>query len=113
MVLSDRKIAQVIDTNPDNPKAPIVQYLTEKNPDGSPKVVATGVNGLSIMRILSKAEEKDILNLVEDKYKAIEEAQQEAAAAPVENTSTAAAGTVSTQPADMSKTEEVDINMFS
>ena len=28
--LSNRKIAQVIDTNPDNPKTPIIQYLTEK-----------------------------------------------------------------------------------
>ena len=111
--LSDRKIAQVIDTNPDNPKAPLVQYLTEKNPDGSPKVVATGVNGLNIMRILSKAEEKDILKLVEDKYKSIEEAQKEAAAAPIENKPSPAAGTTSATPADMSKTEEVDINMFS
>lgn len=111
--LSDRKIAQVIDTNPDNPKAPLVQYLTEKNPDGSPKVVATGINGLNIMRILSKAEEKDILKLVEDKYKSIEEAQKEAASAPVENKPAPAAGTTSAIPADMSKTEEIDINMFS
>ncbi len=111
--LSDRKIAQVIDTNPDNPKAPLVQYLTEKNPDGSPKVVATGINGLNIMRILSKAEEKDILKLVEDKYKSIEEAQKEAASAPVENKPVPAAGTTSAIPADMSKTEEIDINMFS
>ena len=111
--LSDRKIAQVIDTNPDNPKAPLVQYLTEKNPDGSPKVVATGVNGLNIMRILSKAEEKDILKLVEDKYKSIEEAQKEAASAPVENKPVPAAGTTSAIPADMSKTEEIDISQFS
>ena len=112
--LSDRKIAQVIDTNPDNPKAPLVQYLTERNPDGSPKIIPTGVNGISIARILSKAEEKDILKLVEDKYKSIEEAQKEAAAAPNTNESPApAAGTVSSAPADMGKTEEIDINMFS
>lgn len=111
--LSDRKIAQVIDTNPDNPKSPIVQYLTERNPDGSQKIVPTGVNGLSIMRILSKNEEKDILKLVQDKYKAIEEAQQEAAAAPIANKPSPSAATVSAQSADMSKTEEVDINMFS
>ncbi len=112
--LSDRKIAQVIDTNPDNPKAPMVQYLTERNPDGSQKVVATGTNGLSIMRILSKAEEKDILKLVEDKYKSIEQAQKEAAETPINNgASSPAARIISAQPADMSKTEEVDISQFS
>ena len=111
--LSDRKIAQVIDTNPDNPKAPLVQYLTERNPDGSQKVVPTGVNGLNIMRILSKAEEKDILKLVEDKYKSIEEAQKEAAESPIENRPAPAGGASMITPADMSKTEEVDINMFS
>ena len=76
--LSNRKIAQVIDTNPDNPKTPIIQYLTEKEADGSPKVSPTGSNGINIVRILSKDEEKDILALVKDKYKDIEEAQAEA-----------------------------------
>ena len=65
------------------------------------------------MRILSKAEEKDILKLVEDKYKSIEEAQKEAASAPVENKPVPAAGTTSAIPADMSKTEEIDISQFS
>ncbi|MBO4533307.1 MAG: HD domain-containing protein [Treponema sp.] len=111
--LSDRKIAQVIDSNPDNPKAPVVQYITEKAPDGSPKIMNTGVNGLNIVRILSKNEEKDILKLVEEKYKAIEQAQSEAAAAPVVNKPMPAAGTASVQPADMSQTEEVDISQFS
>ena len=111
--LSDRKIAQVIDSNPDNPKAPVVQYITEKAPDGSPKIMNTGVNGLNIVRILSKNEEKDILKLVEEKYKAIEQAQSEAAAAPVVNKPLPAAGTTSAQPADMSQTEEVDITQFS
>ena len=111
--LSDRKIAQVIDTNPDNPKAPIVQYLTEKEKDGSHKTIPTGTNGITIMRILSKDEEKDILKLVEDRYKAIEEAQTEAASSPKsDNASPAAAGTVNAAPADMSATEEVDINEF-
>ena len=108
--LSDRKIAQVIDTNPDNPKAPIVQYLTERNPDGSQKVVPTGSNGINIMRILSKEEEKDILKLVEDKYKVIEQAQSEATAEAAGNINSAA--TVSSQSADISKTEEIDISQF-
>ncbi len=119
--LSDRKIAQVIDSNPDNPKAPIVQYLTEKEADGSQKVAQTGENGLSIVRILSKNEEKDILKLVEEKYKSIEEAQAEAQAnaeseaqnpKPVPQPAAAAASGEAPK-ADMSTTEEVDISMFS
>ena len=108
--LSNRKIAQVIDTNPDNPKAPIVQYLTEKEADGSPKVSPTGVNGLSIVRILSRNEEKDILELVNDKYKDIEEAQAQAAENP-QPVRPPITVTDANRP-NMTATEEVDINMF-
>ena len=109
--LSDRKIAQVIDSNPDNPKAPVVQYLTEKAPDGSLKVAPTGVNGLSIVRILSKNEEKDILALVKDKYKDIEEAQAQAAENPQPAHPTITV-TDANRP-NMTATEEVDISQFS
>ena len=109
--LSDRKIAQVIDSNPDNPKAPIVQYLTEKAPDGSQKVAPTGVNGLSIVRILSKNEEKDILKLVEEKYKSIEEAQAQAQAEPAEPKPQPTQEQI--ENLDLASTEEVDISQFS
>ncbi|MBO4630168.1 MAG: HD domain-containing protein [Treponema sp.] len=108
--LSNRKIAQVIDTNPDNPKTPIIQYLTEKEADGSPKVSPTGSNGINIVRILSKDEEKDILALVKDKYKDIEEAQAEAAAAPQEP-KPAITVTDANRP-NMATTEEVDLSEF-
>ena len=108
--LSNRKIAQVIDTNPDNPKAPIIQYLTEKENDGSPKVAPTGVDGLNIVRILSKEEEKDILDLVKDKYKEIEEAQAQAAEAPKEE-KPAVHVTQGNKP-NLSATEEVDLSEF-
>lgn len=75
--LSNRKVAEVIDSNPDNPKCPVVQSLTEKDSDGSPKVIQTGTDGLSILRILSRQEKIDILKLVEEKYNAISQAQQE------------------------------------
>ncbi len=39
--LTNRKIAEVIDSNPTNPKCPIVQLITEKEPDGSPKIIQT------------------------------------------------------------------------
>ena len=108
--LSNRKIAQVIDTNPDNPKTPIIQYLTEKEADGSPKVSPTGSNGINIVRILSKEEEKDILALVKDKYKDIEEAQAEAAAAP--QAEKAAVHVTDANKPNMTATEEVDLSEF-
>ena len=58
--LSNRKIGVVIDSNQKNPKCPIVQMLTEKEEDGSPKTVQTSQE-LSILRILSKKEKEDIL----------------------------------------------------
>ncbi len=62
--LTTRKVAEVIDSNPDNPKCPIVQLLTEKEADGSPKVVRTGENNINILRILSKQEKMDVLKLM-------------------------------------------------
>lgn len=62
--LSTRKVAEVIDSNPDNPKCPIVQLLTEKESDGSPKKVQTGENNITIIRILSKQEKMDVLKLM-------------------------------------------------
>lgn len=62
--LSTRKVGEVIDCNPDNPKCPIVQLLTEKEADGSPKTVQTGENNINIVRILSKQEKHDVIKLM-------------------------------------------------
>ena len=82
--LSNRKIAEVIDTNPDNPKTPIVQLLTEKDADGSFKTLQIGENNINILRILTKQEKEDIIKLVKEKYSAVEEAKQEMAEDQVE-----------------------------
>ncbi len=74
--LSNRKIAEVIDTTPDNPKTPIVQLLTEKEADGSLKTLQIGQNNINILRILTKQEKEDILNLIKSKYDVIEKAKQ-------------------------------------
>ena len=71
--LSNRKIGVVIDSNQKNPKCPIVQMLTEKENDGTPKTVQTSQE-LSILRILSKQEKEDILKVVESKESAMAEA---------------------------------------
>ena len=81
--LSNRKIAEVIDTNPDNPKTPIVQLLTEKDADGSFKTIQIGENNINILRILTKQEKEDIIKLVRAKYNS-EEAKEETAEGQVE-----------------------------
>ena len=75
--LSNRKVAEVIDTNPDNPKTPVVQLLTEKEADGSLKTLQIGENNINILRILTKQEKEDILKLVKAKFNAAEEAKKE------------------------------------
>ena len=75
--LTNRKIAEVIDSNPTNPKCPIVQLITEKEADGSPKIIQTNPAEIFISRILTKKEEQDIINLLEQKRKMIEDAQKQ------------------------------------
>ena len=72
--LSNRKIGVVVDSNHTNPKCPIVQMLSEKEADGSPKTIQTDEN-LSILRVLSKKEKEDIVKLVEQKESAIKQAK--------------------------------------
>jgi len=66
--LSNRKVAEVIDTNPDNPRTPVVQLLTEREADGSFKTLQVGENNINILRILTKQEKEDILKLIREKF---------------------------------------------
>ena len=72
--LSNRKIAVVVDSNHANPKCPVVQLLSEKEADGSPKTIQTDEN-LNILRVLSKKEKEDIIKVIEQKENAMEEAK--------------------------------------
>ena len=127
--LSNRKVAEVIDTNPDNPKTPVVQLLTEKEPDGSLKTIQIGENNINILRILTKQEKEDILKLVKEKFSKEAEAQSSKpapaeepapapAAAPEPKTAAEApaaetpAESDSETPAAADGTEEVDISIF-
>ena len=58
--LSDGKLGQVVDVNPENPRNPLVQILTETEPNGDPKIRQTSDTGLRILRALSKEETLDI-----------------------------------------------------
>lgn len=64
VTLSDGRIAQVTDVNPENPKNPIVQILNEKDENGEPKTVATSDNGLRIVRVLNKQQAAEALKTV-------------------------------------------------
>ena len=75
--LSNRKVAEVIDTNPDNPKTPVVQLLTEKEADGSLKTLQVGENNINILRILTKQEKEDILKIIKAKHNADEAAKKD------------------------------------
>ncbi len=56
VLLSNDKIGQVIDVNPENPKYPIVQLHGETRADGTAKVVETSEYGVYISRPLTKEE---------------------------------------------------------
>lgn len=56
VLLSNDKIGQVVDVNPENPKYPIVQLYGEVKSDGKPKVVETSEYGINIKRPLTKDE---------------------------------------------------------
>ena len=139
--LSNRKVAEVIDTNPDNPKTPVVQLLTEKEADGSLKTLQVGENNINILRILTKQEKEDILKLVKAKMASAKEANKadnteeveaaetleeevdtpeeapeqtsQASPAAQESAEVAASGTEESAPVSPDGTEEVDISIFS
>ncbi len=50
VLLSNSKLGQVIDVNPDNPRYPVVLVLGSKTPDGKETIVQTAETGVRIMR---------------------------------------------------------------
>jgi len=56
VLLSSGKKGQVVDVNPENPRYPIVQIFGEFNPDGKNKTAQTSLDGLSIVRPLTREE---------------------------------------------------------
>jgi HD-GYP domain-containing protein (c-di-GMP phosphodiesterase class II) len=56
VLLSNGKMGQVVDVNPENPRFPIVQIFGELNPDGKNKTQETSPEGLRILRPLSREE---------------------------------------------------------
>lgn len=82
--LTNRKIAIVIDTNPDDPRQPVVQMLTEFDKEGNPLVIQTATSEIKILRILSKHEQEDILRLISEQEDKPEEEVKEKEEQPEE-----------------------------
>lgn len=123
--LSNRKVAEVIDTNPDNPKLPVVQLLTEREADGSFKTYQVGENNINILRILNKQEKEDIKKIISQKFSSEEKSQNagpvtsepvapsasvQKPATPIQSTPVKEEPEVETLAAD--GTEDVDISIF-
>jgi len=56
--LSNGKIAQVVDTNPTDPKNPVVQIAGDNSPEGK---IQTSDSGIKIVRAMNKKETEDFL----------------------------------------------------
>jgi len=56
VLLSSGKKGQVVDSNPEKPRFPVVQVLGELNPDGKNKVIETSQDGVFIVRPLTRDE---------------------------------------------------------
>lgn len=56
VILSDGRLAQVVDVNPDDPRFPIVQIIDEVSKAGSPIIIGTDKNGVYISRTITKDE---------------------------------------------------------
>ncbi len=65
--LSDGKIGLVADTNPEDPKNPIVQLLNEETENGAEKFVKSGKGQYQISRVLTKEETDNLLKTLEPK----------------------------------------------
>lgn len=116
--LKNRKVAVVTDTNPTEPKCPVVQLLTEKEKDGSPIIIQTNTSETGILRVLTKQEQEDVIKITNEKYKLIEEAQKLADTKPIESKPkpapkpAEATSTASGSSNILDGTEEVDISFF-
>ncbi|MDR2521464.1 MAG: HD-GYP domain-containing protein [Spirochaetaceae bacterium] len=54
VLLSSGKKAQVVDSNPNDPRYPVVQIFEEQTPDGRNKIITTAPNQIYITQILDK-----------------------------------------------------------
>ncbi len=65
--LADGRVGLIADTNPEDPKNPIVQLINEKTENGTDKFVKSGTGEIQIKRVLTKAETEEFLKTIAPK----------------------------------------------
>ncbi len=65
--LADGRIGLIADTNPEDPKNPIVQLINEKTETGADKFVKSGTGEVQIQRVLTKEETEELLKTIAPK----------------------------------------------
>ncbi len=65
--LADGRIGLIADTNPEDPKNPIVQLINEKTESGADKFVKSGTGEVQIQRVLTKQETEELVKTLEPK----------------------------------------------
>ncbi|MCR5765291.1 MAG: HD-GYP domain-containing protein [Treponema sp.] len=108
--LSNRKIGVVVDTNPDDPKSPVVQLVLEKDENGEPIICHTSKYSVYILRILNRKEKEDIFNILkktEAPSSGQEEESQERASTKVTNEASGQAISPLTEEIDGELLEEI------
>jgi HD-GYP domain-containing protein (c-di-GMP phosphodiesterase class II) len=60
VLLTNAKIGQVIDVNPDNPRYPVVLILGSRTPDGKETIVQTSETGIRILKPVRREEAEHI-----------------------------------------------------
>lgn len=61
VLLSNHKLGQVIDTNPDNPRMPVVKILGSKTPDGKETIVQTSEQGIHVHQPVKREDAEKLL----------------------------------------------------
>lgn len=60
VLLTNSRVAQVVDVNPDNPRYPIVLVLGSKTPDGKETIIQTSETGIRILKPVHRADAEKI-----------------------------------------------------
>lgn len=63
VLLTNSKLGQVIDVNPDNPRYPVVLVLGSKTPDGKETIIQTSETGVRILKPVRREDAQNTANL--------------------------------------------------
>ena len=65
VLLTNAKLGQVIDVNPDNPRYPVVLVLGSKTPDGKETIVQTSETGVRILKPVRREDAEKVVTAKE------------------------------------------------